>query len=173
MLWATAVGDGAASAPSIGGVEAWGFTFKTAGAWAKQSRTGSRWAFGTGYLLRSAAEFFLIGTRGRIAQLSRSSRNLLVAPIREHSRKPDAMYELIEGTWPGPYVELFATHAREGWLSWGDGLPLADSAKPHHMVAITGSSTTACDDDDNRTNAGDLRPMLPASLADRSGAARR
>jgi N6-adenosine-specific RNA methylase IME4 len=101
---------------------AWGLSYKTAGAWAKQSRTGNRWAFGTGYLLRSAAEFFLIGTRGRITQSSRASRNLIAAPIREHSRKPDEMYALSEATWPGPYLELFATHPRDGWLSWGDSL---------------------------------------------------
>ena len=53
-------------------LEAWGFTFKTMGAWAKQSNTGRCWQFGTGYLLRSAAEFFLIGTRGHPQQLSRS-----------------------------------------------------------------------------------------------------
>jgi N6-adenosine-specific RNA methylase IME4 len=88
---------------------AWGFVFKTAGAWAKQSRTGAHWHFGTGYLLRSATEFFLIGTRGRIEQLTHDNRNLIVAPTREHSRKPEAMYALIERAWPGPYVELFAT----------------------------------------------------------------
>jgi hypothetical protein len=78
------------------------------GAWAKQSKTGRCWAFSTGYLLRSAAEFFVVGTHGRPVQLSRSSRNLIVAPVRGHSVWPDEMYELIEATWPGPYVELFA-----------------------------------------------------------------
>jgi N6-adenosine-specific RNA methylase IME4 len=101
-------------------LDAWGLPGKTHGAWAKQSRTGRKWAFGTGYLLRSAAEFFLIGTRGRPRQLSRSSRNLIVAPVREHSRKPDEMYALIEATWPGPYVELFARHHRLGWRQWPD-----------------------------------------------------
>ncbi len=151
VMWATA--PHLPQALSV--MESWGFTFKTAGAWAKQSRTGSHWAFGTGYLLRSAAEFFLIGTRGRITQLSRSSRNLLAAPVREHSRKPEAMYELVEATWPGPYVELFATHPREGWLSWGDGL-LGDTATPHHMVATSWGYTTARIDDDNRTDAGHM-----------------
>jgi N6-adenosine-specific RNA methylase IME4 len=106
-------------------LEAWGFGFKNAAAWAKQSRSGQRWQFGTGYLLRSAAEFFLIGTRGRPPQLSRRSRNLIVAPVREHSRKPDQIYELIESTWPGPYVELFARYARAGWTQWP--APLAEA----------------------------------------------
>ena len=41
-----------------------------------------------------------------------------MAPVREHSRKPDEMYELIEATWPGPYVELFARYPRAGWHQW-------------------------------------------------------
>ena len=88
VLWSTQVH----LLHAIAVLEAWGFTFKTMGAWAKQSSSGRCWQFGTGYLLRSSAEFFLIGTRGRPPQLSRSSRNLIVAPVREHSRKPDAMY---------------------------------------------------------------------------------
>jgi N6-adenosine-specific RNA methylase IME4 len=102
---------------------AWGFSFISMGAWAKQSKTGRRWAFGTGYRVRSAAEFFLLGACGRPKQLSRSIRNLIVAPVREHSRKPDEMYDLIERGWPGPYVELFARYRRDGWSQWGDALP--------------------------------------------------
>jgi N6-adenosine-specific RNA methylase IME4 len=101
-------------------LETWGFTYKTAGAWAKLSKSGTKWPFGTGYILRSAAEFFLIGTRGSPRTRARNKRNLIVAPVREHSRKPDEIYELIEALWPGPYVELFARHRRLGWWSWGD-----------------------------------------------------
>jgi len=103
---------------AMAALDAWSFTFKTVGAWAKQSKTGRCWQFGTGYLLRSAAEFFLIGTRGHPQQISRSSRNLIIAPVREHSRKPDQMYGLIEETWRGPYVELFARYPRCGWSQW-------------------------------------------------------
>jgi N6-adenosine-specific RNA methylase IME4 len=99
-------------------LDGWGFSLKTVAAWAKQSKLGQKWQFGTGHRLRSAAEFFLIGTHGRPRQLSRSSRNLIVAPVREHSRKPDEIYELIEGTWPGPYVEPFARYPRAGWSQW-------------------------------------------------------
>jgi N6-adenosine-specific RNA methylase IME4 len=126
VLWTTQTH--AAIALSV--MSAWGFAFKSIGAWAKQSRTGQRWAFGTGYLMRSAAEFFLIGTRGHPKQLSRCTRNLIVAPIREHSRKPDEMYALIEQTWPGPYLELFATQQRGNWKSWGNGLQGSHSATP-------------------------------------------
>ncbi|MFP5512564.1 MAG: MT-A70 family methyltransferase [Alphaproteobacteria bacterium] len=99
---------------------AWGFTYKTAGTWAKQSPTGASWAFGTGYIYRSAAEFWLLGTIGRPVQRSRSIRNLIVAPRREHSRKPDQMHTDIEALFDGPYVELFARSRRAGWDCWGN-----------------------------------------------------
>jgi len=101
-------------------MRAWGFKFKTSGAWAKQSRTGASWAFGTGYLLRSAAEFWLIGTRGQPRSESRSERNLIVAPVREHSRKPDQAYEMLERMFPGQRrCELFARYSRPDWAKWG------------------------------------------------------
>lgn len=116
----------------------WGFDPKTAGAWAKLSRTGEKIAMGTGYLYRSAAEFWLIGARGagvlpRDSTAARSVRNLIApdeitrlvewaiaAPVREHSRKPDAMYEALEALFDGPYCELFARTRRPGWASWGN-----------------------------------------------------
>ena len=101
-------------------VRAWGFTFKTAGAWAKQSTTGRGWSFGGGYLLRSAAEFYIVATIGRPERQSRSVRNLIVAPRREHSRKPDQMHSDLEALFPGPRCELFAREARPGWDVWGN-----------------------------------------------------
>lgn len=98
----------------------WGFKFKTAGAWAKQSSTGEKWAFGTGYCYRSAAEFWLLGAVGKPKPRSRSVRNLIVAPVREHSRKPEQMRDDIERLFPGPYVELFARESAPGWSSWGN-----------------------------------------------------
>ena len=102
-------------------MQCWGFEFKTAGAWAKQSPTGASWAFGTGYLLRSAAEFWLIGTRGRPKPESRSERNLIVASVREHSRKPDQAYEMLERMFPAQTrCELFARYSRPDWDQWGE-----------------------------------------------------
>lgn len=101
-------------------LSAWGFTFKSAGAWAKQSSTGSKWAFGTGYCFRSAAEFYLLGTLGRPKVRSRSIRNLIVAPVREHSRKPEALHRDVEALYAGPYAELFARAPRAGWDVWGN-----------------------------------------------------
>lgn len=106
---------------AIGLMKAWGFTFKSAGTWAKQSSTGRAWAFGTGYCFRSAAEFFLLGTIGTPKVKSRSIRNLMVAPVREHSRKPDQQFDNAEQLYDGPYSELFSRTARPGWDAWGPG----------------------------------------------------
>ena len=116
IMWATA--------PMLDqGVEtlkAWGFRFKSAGAWAKQSRSGQRWAFGTGFLFRSAAEFYLLGTVGKVPPLNRRTRNLIVSPVREHSRKPPEMRRDAEGLFGGRRVELFARESSPGWDTWGN-----------------------------------------------------
>jgi N6-adenosine-specific RNA methylase IME4 len=101
-------------------LRAWGFTYKSAGAWAKRSKTDEAWSFGTGYVFRSAAEFYLVGTIGKPRVLSRSIRNLLVAPVREHSRKPAQLHADVEALYAGPYAELFARQRRPGWDSWGN-----------------------------------------------------
>lgn len=98
----------------------WGFKYKSAGAWAKQSSTGKAWAFGTGYCFRSASEFYLLGTIGKPRVRSRSIRNLIAAPVREHSRKPDDLHQHAAALFDGPYAELFAREARHGWDVWGN-----------------------------------------------------
>jgi N6-adenosine-specific RNA methylase IME4 len=100
-------------------MQAWGFTFKSAGAWAKESKSGDKIAFGTGYVFRSAAEFYLVGTIGKPAIQSRSVRNLIWSPIREHSHKPDQIYVDIEVLFDGPYLDLFSRQNRPGWTAWG------------------------------------------------------
>ncbi len=116
IMWATAP----MLPQAVATMAAWGFTFKSAGAWAKRSSTGASWAFGTGYCYRSAAEFWLLGVIGRPVQRSRSIRNLIVAPIAEHSRKPSQMHDDIEAMFDGPYLELFARSPRSGWDVWGN-----------------------------------------------------
>ena len=115
-MWATAP----LLPEAIATMTAWGFSYKTAGAWAKQSSTGRKWAFGPGYILRSAAEFYIVGTIGKPRRISRSVRNLIVASTREHSRKPDQMREDQEALWPGPRLELFAREQFPGWAAWGN-----------------------------------------------------
>jgi N6-adenosine-specific RNA methylase IME4 len=104
----------------------WGFTFKSAGAWAKQSSTGEKWAFGTGYCFRSAAEFYLLGTIGKPQVRSHSVRNLIAAPVREHSRKPDDLHRDVEALYAGPYCELFGRESRPGWEVWGNDVTRFD-----------------------------------------------
>ena len=101
-------------------MSAWEFTYKSGGAWAKQSKSGSKWAFGTGYIFRSASEPFIVGSRGKPLYQSRSVRNLIVAPVREHSRKPDDMHLMVERLVQGPYLEMFARQRRSLWDSWGN-----------------------------------------------------
>lgn len=105
---------------SIELLRAWGFKFKSAAAWAKQSSTGKAWHFGTGYVFRSAAEFIVVGTIGKPKVNSRSIRNLIVAPVREHSRKPDDQYTMVEALYAGPYAEIFSRTSRPGWDCWGN-----------------------------------------------------
>ena len=126
IMWATAP----MLPEAIDTLRAWGFAFKSAGAWAKRSSTGTRWHFGTGYCYRSAVEFWLLGTIGRPRQKSRSIRNLIVSPVREHSRKPEQMRGDIEALFDGPYIELFARQAAPGWLSWGNETDKFTAAQP-------------------------------------------
>lgn len=100
-------------------MQAWGFRYVTGGAWHKQTKNGKT-SFGTGFVLRSAAEPFLIGRIGK-PKVSRSERNLIADLAREHSRKPEKAYELIERWMPhARKVELFSRTTRPGWATWGD-----------------------------------------------------
>lgn len=99
----------------------WGFAYKSYGAWAKRSKTGAKWAFGTGYWERSAAEVYLWGAIGEPRIVSHSERNLIEAPLREHSRKPEDIYAKCERLFPGVRkLDLFSRETRPGWSNWGD-----------------------------------------------------
>ena len=100
-------------------MHAWGFTFKTAGHWVKRGESG-KLAFGTGYVLRSAGEPFLIGTIGK-PKTSRSVRSVIEGPRRDHSRKPDEAFAAAEALIPtATRIELFSRQPRDGWDTWGD-----------------------------------------------------
>ena len=100
---------------------AWGFLYKTIGfVWAKTTIDGFGFPIGTGYYTRANPEICLLGTRGKPQRLSRSVRKLIVAPRREHSRKPDEAYTGIEALFAGPYLELFSRNHRPGWDRWGN-----------------------------------------------------
>ena len=75
---------------------------------------------GLGYWTRANAEYCLLATRGKPKRTAKDVRQLVVQPLREHSRKPDEVPAAIERLVPGPYLELFARTTRPGWASWGN-----------------------------------------------------
>lgn len=109
-------------------IEAWGFNYKTcAFAWMK-AHAGQVELFheeieahmGLGYWTRSNSEVCLLATRGKPRRLSKDVRQGIIAPRREHSRKPEGVHERIERLVGGPYLELFARQRRAGWDAWGN-----------------------------------------------------
>lgn len=76
--------------------------------------------FGMGHTTRKNSEICLLGRRGNARRNSKSVFEILVAPVREHSRKPDEIYEMVEAYCDGPYLDLFARQSRSGWVSWGN-----------------------------------------------------
>ena len=100
-------------------LEAWSFRFKTAGHWVKRT-VGGKLAFGTGYVLRSAGEPFLIGTIGK-PRTSRRVRSVVDGLARQHSRKPEEGYAAAEALVPDVHrLELFGRQERPGWDVFGD-----------------------------------------------------
>jgi N6-adenosine-specific RNA methylase IME4 len=100
----------------------WGFRYATvAFTWAKRTRKDTGWHISTGYYTRANPETCLLGMNGRMGRPnSRAVRQLIVEPVREHSRKPDRIHSDIERMYDGPYVELFARQRRPGWDCWGN-----------------------------------------------------
>lgn len=139
LLWLWAVNPQLPQALDV--MASWGFTFKTAGTWLKRGSQGGV-AFGTGYILRSSNEPFLLGTRGS-PKTTRATRSSVVtyagrdaerwsedwptgtvtieAIAREHSRKPDEAFRACEELMPDARrLELFSRTDRLGWTAWGD-----------------------------------------------------
>jgi N6-adenosine-specific RNA methylase IME4 len=100
----------------------WGFTYKSNLVWHKVRKDGGSDGRGVGFYFRNVTELILFGVKGRNARTLAPGRrqvNLLASRKREHSRKPDEQYAIIESCSPGPYLELFARGTRPGWTSWG------------------------------------------------------
>ena len=111
----------------------WGFTYKTNLVWYKVRKDGGPDGRGVGFYFRNVTELVLFGTRGSLRTLPPGRRqvNIIATRKREHSRKPDEQYDLIEQCSPGPYLELFARHARAGWSQWGNEIAaMADEFDP-------------------------------------------
>lgn len=103
-------------------MKCWGFTYKTNLVWYKIRQDGGPDGRGVGFYFRNVTELVLFGTRGNLRTLAPGRRqvNIITSRKREHSRKPDELYDIIEQCSPGPYLELFARHSREGWAQWGN-----------------------------------------------------
>jgi N6-adenosine-specific RNA methylase IME4 len=100
----------------------WGFTYKTNLVWHKVRKDGGPDGRGVGFYFRNVTELLLFGVRGslRTAKRGRTQVNFLATRKREHSRKPDEIYPLIEACSYEPFRELFARHSRPGWAAWGN-----------------------------------------------------
>lgn len=107
-------------------VSAWGFTYKTcAFSWMKADpyclfADDTTPDMGMGYWTRANTEPCLLATRGKPKRLDAGVRQGIIAPRREHSRKPDDIHARIERLVNGPYLELFARAPRTGWDVWGN-----------------------------------------------------
>ncbi len=128
-------------------IRAWGFTYKTVGFyWAKLNRSPPPLLFsrrnfftGLGFWTRANPEPCLLATRGHPKRLRADVAKLVIAPRREHSRKPEEVYERIEALCEGPYLELFARRGRRGWDSWGlDTKAFAEGNSPERRWAASG-----------------------------------
>ena len=115
----------------------WGFTYKTNIVWYKVRRDGGPDGRGVGFYFRNVTELLLFGVRGNMRTLKPGRRqvNIVVSRKREHSRKPDEIYEIIEACSPAPYVELFARHPRPGWVQWGNEHLQGESGYPPRTQA--------------------------------------
>ena len=101
----------------------WGFDYKSNIIWRKDRKDGGSDGGGVGFYFRNVTEVVLFGVRGKNArtlQPGRTQVNYLETRKREHSRKPDEIYPIIEACSPGPQIELFARGTRPGWTVWGN-----------------------------------------------------
>jgi N6-adenosine-specific RNA methylase IME4 len=104
-------------------LKSWGFEYKANIVWHKVRKDGGSDGRGVGFYFRNVTELLLFGVRGKNARTlapGRSQVNMIQTRKREHSRKPDEQYEVIEACSPGPYLELFARGTRPGWTFWGN-----------------------------------------------------
>jgi N6-adenosine-specific RNA methylase IME4 len=104
-------------------MEAWGFQYKTNIVWEKVRKDGEPDGRGVGFYFRNVTELILFGVRGNNARTlapARSQVNLFRSQKREHSRKPEEVFSIIEQCSNGPFLELFARGVRENWALWGN-----------------------------------------------------
>lgn len=122
-------------------LKAWGFEYKSNLVWHKIRKDGGPDGRGVGFYFRNVTELILFGVRGKNARTLAPGRrqvNFIATQKREHSRKPDEAYGLIEACSPGPFLEMFARGSREGWATWGnqadDYFPTWDTYANHSQA---------------------------------------
>lgn len=104
-------------------MSAWGFEYKSNLVWHKVRKDGGSDGRGVGFYFRNVTEIVLFGVKGKNARTlppGRRQVNYLATQKREHSRKPDELYDIVESCSAGPYLELFARGTRPGWTTWGN-----------------------------------------------------
>jgi N6-adenosine-specific RNA methylase IME4 len=123
-------------------LRAWGFNYKSNIVWHKIRKDGGSDGRGVGFYFRNVTELILFGVRGKNARTLAPGRrqvNMIETRKREHSRKPDEQYKIIEECSPGPHLEMFGRGVRRGWATWGNEAD--DSYRPtwktyaHHSQA--------------------------------------
>jgi N6-adenosine-specific RNA methylase IME4 len=127
-------------------MEAWGFRYKSNIVWHKVRKDGGSDGRGVGFYFRNVTELLLFGVRGKDVRTLAAGRrqvNLIATRKREHSRKPDEQYPIVEACSRGPFLELFARGVREGWATWGnqadDGYRPTWATYAHHSRIDYGS----------------------------------
>lgn len=124
-------------------MRAWGFSYKSNLIWHKVRKDGGSDGRGVGFYFRNVTEIILFGVRGKNARTldpGRTQVNYLATRKREHSRKPDEQYPLIESCSPGPYLEMFGRGVRKGWTTWGN--QAEDTYEPTWETYSHNSKTT-------------------------------
>lgn len=122
-------------------MEAWGFRYSAvAFTWVKLRRSHnplqlrilpaaeSDLHVGLGLTTRKNSEFVLLGRRGNARRIAKDVREIIMSPVREHSRKPDEFFARVERYCAGPYLELFSRQTRHGWTAWGNEAGKFDGA---------------------------------------------
>lgn len=103
-------------------IKAWGFSYKTCGfVWVKKNKKSDSLFWGMGSWTRANAEVCLLATKGKPKRQAANIHSVVMAPIEEHSKKPDEIRRRIVSLCGDlPRIELFARQHADGWDCWGN-----------------------------------------------------
>jgi N6-adenosine-specific RNA methylase IME4 len=117
-------------------IEAWGFKPSTVVfVWVKQNPSGQGLHTGMGYTTLANAELCFIARKGSPQRLATDVQQIVMAPVGEHSAKPEEVRRRIERLFPGPYLELYGRKPVPGWTVWGNEIPRAQFVAEHPAPA--------------------------------------